>query len=142
MFSPKFVKFTNNLSIRHKQYEPLLNRCVVLFDFASGLLRRLERRLGRLRLAALQPTVRTACEAALQTTACISLRRGSSPTLVYGPLSRGAAPEDRTQGVVSTSQHTSLRGGRSRSKELKHLRDRRLRRRGRDRRLRGLRHCD
>ena len=87
MFSRKFVKFTNNLSIRHKQYEPLLNRCVVIFDLASGLLRRLERRLGRLRLAALQPTVRTACEAALQTTACIALRRGTTSILVCGPLS-------------------------------------------------------
>ena len=69
--------------------EPLLNRCVVLFDFASGLLRRLERRLGRLRLAALQPTVRTACEAVQScfATACIALRRGTTPILVCGPLS-------------------------------------------------------
>ena len=55
---------------------------------------------------------------------------------------QGTGPERNKTHEVLRSQHTSLRGGRSRSKELKHLRNRRLRRRGRDRRLRGLRHCD
>ena len=57
---PQFVNssFSNDGS--------LFSRFVVIFRLASGLLRRLERRLRRLRLGARQTT---ASEAALQTTA-------------------------------------------------------------------------
>ena len=59
----------------------LCSRFVVIFRLASGLLRRLERRLRRLRLGARQTT---ATEAALQTTAHPSLRRGTTHIDVRG----------------------------------------------------------
>ena len=68
----------SNSSMRHfhltDPYSADSCRFVVAHGLARGLLRRLDRRLRRLPLPALQRTARTASEAALQTTAFPSLR--------------------------------------------------------------------